>query len=126
MTTKTVVVRNSTLNGAVIGDQIECPDSIIGSFFGLMGRREIPSSGGMLLRPCSSIHTSFMRIPIDVVYINKHNVVLAIDNNLPPWRLGRIRFSTFSTSTVLELPAGTAASGAVRRRDKLLIEEAHQ
>ena len=39
-------------------------------FRGLMGRRELIPGQGLLLRPSGSIHTCFMRFPIDVVFID--------------------------------------------------------
>jgi uncharacterized membrane protein (UPF0127 family) len=71
---------------------------------GLIGRRELAIGDGLLLRPTPSIHTWFMRFPIDVVFLDAELRVLGVRPELRPWRLaGRRR-----TRAVLELPGGEA------------------
>ena len=77
------------------------------SFAGLMGKPHLPSGEGLVIKPCSSIHTHFMRFPIDVIYVNKENVVVGVDRELKPWRFGRFYKKVHY---VIELPAGAAAS----------------
>jgi uncharacterized membrane protein (UPF0127 family) len=48
-----------------------------------------------------------MRFPIDVIYLNKADVVVGVDRELKPWRFGRFYKKVHY---VVELPAGTAAS----------------
>ena len=36
---------------------------------GLIGRARLQPGDGLMLRPASSIHTSFMRFPIDAVFL---------------------------------------------------------
>ncbi len=80
---------------------------------GLMLAPSLPNGGGLLLEPESSIHTFFMRYPIDVVYLNKAYHVLRVDHAMPPSRLGPIY--TRGCHAILELPAGviTASETAV-------------
>jgi uncharacterized protein len=65
----------------------------------------LPPGAGLVIVPCSSIHTQFMRFPIDVLYVNKEDTIVGIDRHLRPWRIGRfykrVRY-------VVELPAGGA------------------
>ena len=42
---------------------------------GLLGKGDLPSGHGILLRPAWSIHTAFMRFPIDVVFLDADQVV---------------------------------------------------
>ena len=42
---------------------------------GLLGRRSLPGGEGILLQPAASIHTFFMRFPIDVVFLDRELVV---------------------------------------------------
>ncbi|RPF53958.1 DUF192 domain-containing protein [Aquisalibacillus elongatus] len=73
---------------------------------GLMFTKELASGYGLHILPCQSVHTHFMRYPIDVVYVNQDLVVVDIDENLPPGKFGKRRRSARS---VLELPTGTVA-----------------
>ena len=88
-------------------------------FRGLIGSKPLQPGEGLLIVPCSSIHTHFMSFPIDVLYLNRELELVGIDHSLPPWCLGRFYKQV---RCVLELPAGTAkASGAVVG-DKLQVE----
>lgn len=69
---------------------------------GLLGRRQLPVGEGLLLRPAPSIHTFFMRFPIDVVYLDYDFTVLGASPNVKPWRVA----GRYGTRAILELPAG--------------------
>ena len=72
---------------------------------GLLGRSSLPSGQGILLRPAASIHTFFMRFPIDVVFLDDELRVVEIAADLRPWRAAGKR----GARAVLELPAGECA-----------------
>jgi uncharacterized membrane protein (UPF0127 family) len=88
-------------------------------FRGLIGSQPLAPGEGLMIVPCSSIHTHFMSFPIDVLYVNRDDVVVGIDQHLRPWRFGhlhrRVRF-------VIELPAGTVEATGTRVGDQLQIE----
>ena len=71
---------------------------------GLLGRSTLPRGEGLLLAPAWSIHTWFMRMPIDVVFLDPHGVVIRVFPELPAWRLVS---GTRKARTVLEFGAGT-------------------
>lgn len=54
---------------------------------GLMGRPGLESGKGLFLRPCGSIHTCFMRFPIDVIFLDVQNRVVRTKQNVKPWRM---------------------------------------
>jgi hypothetical protein len=118
---KEITVVDSTRKVCIVGDRIQVADSFLDKLVGLMGRKSLVPGTGMLLRPCSTIHTCWMRTPIDVLYLDKHWRVVAIDAAVKPWRVGSIRFRT---RMVLELPAGTAEQFGIELGDQLAIEDA--
>ena len=73
--------------GIVAIENLEVADRFWPRFVGLQFRRSMPDAAGILLSPCSSIHTCFMRFPIDVIMLNKDNEVLDIRRNVSPWRI---------------------------------------
>ncbi len=73
---------------------------------GLMARPGLAPGAGLIITPCSSIHTHFMRFAIDVLYVRRDNIIAGIDRNLKPWRFGRFYKQVHY---VVELPAGGAA-----------------
>jgi uncharacterized protein len=54
---------------------------------GLLGRQQLASDEALLIKPCSSVHTFFMRYPIDLIYLDKHWQVTKIVKNLNPWQM---------------------------------------
>jgi uncharacterized membrane protein (UPF0127 family) len=88
-------------------------------FKGLIGVQYLALGDGLLIMPANQIHTCFMRIPIDVIYVGAGAKIIGIDNRLKPWRIGRRRSAT---EYVIELPDGTAARTGSQVGDKLRIE----
>lgn len=83
---------------------------------GLMGKRSLPEGYGLLLRNESAIHTFGMRIPIDVVYLDRSGNILRVTEAMPPSRLGPL---VRGVRDVLELPVGTLARTQTRVGDQL-------
>lgn len=71
---------------------------------GLLGHASLPCGQGLLLAPAWSIHTWFMRMPIDVVFLDADGRVLRVFPELPAWRLVS---GSRRARTVLEFGAGT-------------------
>ena len=46
-----------------------------------------PRYEAILLKPCNSIHTFFMRFPIDVLFINENMEVIRKIEGLKPWKV---------------------------------------
>lgn len=74
---------------------------------GLMFKDSMGEMDGLVLKPCNSIHTFFMKFSIDVVFLNSKNKVIKIFRELPPWRITRVYFSA---TKVLEMEAGKLSS----------------
>lgn len=74
---------------------------------GLLGVRSLTHPDGLLITHCSSVHSFWMRMTIDVVYLDDDFEVKKVVSRLRPWR---ISFGGRRTSQTLELPAGTIES----------------
>jgi uncharacterized membrane protein (UPF0127 family) len=74
---------------------------------------------GLLIVPCNSVHSNFMSFTIDVLYVDKVQKVVAVDEEMAPWRFGRIRRGVHF---VIELPAGTASKTGTQEGDQLLVQ----
>ena len=96
--------------GTVVCEHCLLAETMFARLRGLLGRSGLSSGEGMLLRPAASIHTAFMRFPIDAVFLDRASRVLKVAAALPPWRAAACRGSR----TVLELPAGEAARQGLR------------
>ena len=84
---------------------------------GLLGRRALASDEGIYLRPASSVHTFFMRFPIDAVFVDGEGRVLKVAAGLRPWRAAGCR----GARAVLELSSGESERRGVRLGDQLVL-----
>ena len=83
---------------------------------GLLGRSSLPDGEGILLAPAGSVHTFFMRFPIDVVFLDEEHRVVGIDAEVPPWRTAGRR----GAKAVVELAAGECERRGLRPGDRLI------
>jgi uncharacterized protein len=102
------VVNVST--GEILAERAQVAETMISRFIGLQGKRALPAKSGLVLLPNNSIHTLFMRIPIDVVFVSEAGLVVKVQQCLRPWRLGPVAPRALYC---VELPDGTAASTSV-------------
>jgi uncharacterized membrane protein (UPF0127 family) len=76
--------------------------SFASRFRGLMGVAQLPPGRGLLLPGTSSVHTHFMRFPIDVVFLDSARRIVSVTPALRPWRFAKAK----GANSVLELAAG--------------------
>lgn len=87
---------------------------IAASFFsrlrGLLFASPLQENEGLLIVPCHSVHTAWMRYAIDVVFIDRAGTVLQINAQLKPWRMAYYqKTGNKAAYQTLELLAGQAA-----------------
>ena len=70
---------------------------------------------GLLIQPAPSIHTFFMRFPIDVVFVAKNGEVMKVAPNVGAWRMRSCR----RAFAVLELAAGEAERRGITVGDRI-------
>jgi len=85
---------------------------------GLLGEKEFKEGQALILKPCNSIHTFFLRFAIDVIFIDKHNKVIEAISCLKPFRLTRVYWLSV---LAIELPAGIILSSHTQEGDLLAI-----
>ena len=110
---------NKTKN-TVLAENVVVADTPFSRVRGLLGKRELKPGEALIIKPCNSIHTFFMRFPIDVLFLNKDNRVIDVILSLKPFRLTAIYFNA---AFVVELPVGTIQSTSTHKGDTLLIEK---
>ncbi len=76
--------------GKVLATNVRVADTLFTRMKGLLGRKELPQGEALWIKPCFSVHTFFMQFPIDVLFLNKKNQVIAVVSNLTPNRLTRL------------------------------------
>lgn len=68
----------------------------------------------MIIQPCNQIHTWFMRMPIDVLFVNDHHQVVYKIVNLSPWRVSP---KVAEALYVVEAEAGKFSNDVIRIGD---------
>jgi uncharacterized membrane protein (UPF0127 family) len=123
--TPPTVARNVTRE-RVLAARLETASSLWAKFMGLMGRPSLPDGGGLWLPATNGIHMTFMRFPIDAVFVGRRDAngrrpVVSVHRSLRPW-LGLVPLVR-SAHGVLELPAGTIDATATAVGDLVSLGE---
>ncbi|HZP07571.1 MAG TPA: DUF192 domain-containing protein [Terracidiphilus sp.] len=107
-------VVNAT-RGTIIASRLEVAGTGRTRRKGLLGRDHLDAGEGLWIVPCESIHTFFMRFPIDLIYLDRKNRIKKLRGNLGAWRLS----ACFTAHSVLELAAGTIGNTDTQLGDTL-------
>lgn len=86
---------------------------------GLIGRTSIGADDAVLFERCSSIHTLFMRMPIDVVFLDGERRAVKTFSNVPPWRL---YVGCREARSVLEMAGGELQRRGIKTGDSLTLD----
>jgi uncharacterized protein len=89
-------------DGRIVCERVVVADRAHRRMRGLLGRKYLRQGEGMVLRPGWSIHTAFMRFPIDAVFLDADQVVIKIEHEVGPWRTVSCR----GAREVVEMAAG--------------------
>jgi hypothetical protein len=103
----------------IVLENMKLADGFMQKFKGLMGRKKLNKSEGLMLLSCNSIHTCFMRFPIDVVFLNINHEVIAVKQCVRPWRL--VNFVKKAYITV-EMSEGTIENKNIEVGDLLIMK----
>ncbi len=106
-------------DGMVVARKVVEARSFAKRLAGWMGRREVDSDEALYLPDCRVVHTLFMRVPIDVVFLDRSGEVVEIRERLAPWRLA----SCVQASEVVELAAGRSRAAGLRLGTRLTTPE---
>jgi hypothetical protein len=58
----------------------------------------------LMFEHCNSIHTMFMKVPIDILMCDKEDKILYVYNNFKPWKIILPKRNVYCT---YELPSNT-------------------
>ena len=110
-------LENKTKN-KTISENLLIADSFFGRGIGLMGRSSLPEGHGLWLKPGNSIHTCFMKFPIDCVFVDQELKVKALRADVAPWKF---LWPVWSARSVFEFPAGTIRRQGIEEGDLLYV-----
>ena len=101
-----------------LATKVRKADNFITRLVGLLKRTHLGPEEALWLMPSKGIHTIGMKFPIDVLFLDKNCVILAIVSGMMPYRISGVHLRGFS---VLELPSGTIKKSHTEVGDRLEI-----
>jgi uncharacterized membrane protein (UPF0127 family) len=115
-------------SGRTLASRVEKADDAGSRSKGLLGRETMAADEGLWIVqpgiawivPCPTIHTFFMKFPIDVLFLDAGLKVRRVIEDMKPWRLSAWVLHSHS---ILELKGGTL-QGSVREGDLLELRSA--
>lgn len=91
-------------NGHSLPCQVRHARSFVERGRGLLGHARLLAGQALWITPCPSIHTVGMTYAIDVVFLNRENVILRVAHHVLPCRFRLCRGAT----SVIEMLSGQA------------------
>lgn len=92
------IYRDST----ILIENCWCADTVMTRARGLLARPPLAINEGLMIAPCSSIHTFGMKYPLDIVFVDSAGKIVKMCKNLAKWRVA----AAFNAAWTLELFAG--------------------
>lgn len=117
VTSRLYTLRNLD-RGLVIAARIRLAVTSVDRKKGLLGVSNLNRDDGLWICPCEAVHTFGMKMPIDVVFIDRKRRVRQIRQNLGS---NRISFC-FRAESVIELRAGALIATGTQVNDRLELK----
>lgn len=111
------VVRHDGPHLREIAPEGRVADHFLDRLRGLTWRSSMAPQEALYFPRCQSIHTSFMFMPIDVVFVDATGRIVRVLQDLRPWRVAMCR----EASAVLELAAGQIRACELAIGDRLSL-----
>ena len=114
------LVRNVT-RGTVVAIRARTAMDTWARMRGMIGRR-FGDFDALIFNRCNAIHTLFMGLPIDVLFLGDDGRVLGLRRSMAPWRLAVIP----RARRVVELPPGAIERSGTHEGDVIEVEAVPQ
>lgn len=108
---------NKTSN-MFLAEEAFVADSLFLRIKGLLGRKDIAGNQALVIKPCNAIHSFFMRFPIDVLFVDGNNRIVAVEKSFKPWRIGKLYTKA---KYVVELKSGIIDKALIRVGDEIAL-----
>ncbi len=100
----------------VLAHRVYCAETFWKRLKGLLGKKELPAGEALVIVPCRSVHTFFMRFPIDVLFLDQQQRIVSLHPNLKPFKVTPV---ISKAKCAVELPAHRTQETGCRLGDIL-------
>lgn len=114
------MVKKVLKQNEIVCENTYVANNLLSRTIGLLGRKSFGDIDGLILSPCSQIHSFGMKFEFDALYLDKNYKIMALFENI---KKNRILPYNFGTKYVLELPMGTISAKKLELEDVLKIIE---
>ena len=109
----------NTTKNVILADNVVVAQTTVSRLKGLLFYKEFRNREALIIKPCNSIHTFFMRFPIDVIFVGSNDKILKIHQGIKPFKVTPVYFKS---KFVIELPAGIVEATNTTESDILSIK----
>ncbi len=113
-----VKVVNITKQRTIL-EQVAVASGLSARLNGLLGYKSPSYHKGLLIKPCRSVHTSRMKSPIDVGFVDSQGRICHMISRMRPQKLS---LTVNRAAYVIEAPAGTFLQTDTREGDIVALE----
>src|ERR687892_656274 len=108
-------ISNQT-RGTTVAERCRIAEGVAQRILGLHLLPRLEAGHGLLLPGATTIDTTFMGYPIDLVFLDRSRRVTRVVPDMRPWRMV---LRAYGGNDCLELPAGAAAASQTQPGDAL-------
>src|SRR5918996_2840471 len=112
-------ISNQT-RGTTVAERCRIAEGVAQRILGLHLLPRLEPGQGLLLPGATTIDTTFMGYPIDLVFLDRSHRVTRVVHDMRPWRMV---WGSAGGRDCLELPAGAAAASATEAGDQLSLHD---
>lgn len=102
----------------ILSQNLKIADNFWTRMKGLLGTYELKNDEMLWIKMCNSIHTFFMKYPIDCIFLDDKLVVQEIKANILPWRA---TLPVIKSISVIEMRSGQAEVLGIKKGDKFYV-----
>jgi uncharacterized membrane protein (UPF0127 family) len=103
--------------GHLVASAVEIASTRSARRKGLLGRDRIELAEALVLAPCCAVHTAFMRMPIDVAFVDREGRVVRLVREMRPWNAAM----SLRAHAAIEFAAGSLRSHDLKIGDRLCV-----
>ena len=112
-------IYNSSQNKLIAGN-VKIAKNFFSRTLGLLNKKFLTDDEGLVIKPCCSVHTFFMRFEIDVLFVDKNNKIIALYEKVKPYKILPVHFKSFY---VIELAEGSISRKGIKIGDIIVNSE---